>query len=188
MRRLILLAALLLLGACTTLVAPKPVQLPQPRLAPDAMGTVISLEQRLTVERAPVGRPMTTRSLDTLLEIDALSLRMVAFALGQRVLTLNWDGVNLVSERHALLPTEVDAAYVLRDVQWMYAPLQALRATLPTGWLLEEANGERILSHGASPVLLIHYESASRWNGRSRLENRLEGYSLTIESAKPSGG
>ena len=187
MRGLIVLVMSLVLGACAAPVAPQHVQLPQPRLAPGAMGAVVSLEQRLTVERAPEGRPVTTRSLDTLLEIDAQSLRMAAFALGQRVLTLSWDGVNLISERHPLLPAEVDAAYVLRDVQWMYAPLQALRTVLPPEWSLEEINGERILTHGAVPVLLIHCDSASKWNGRSRLENRLEGYVLTIESAKPSG-
>lgn len=191
MRWLIALVATLALGACAVSVAPQHVQhvqLPQPRLAPAAMDAVVSLEQRLTVERAPEGRPVTTRSLDTLLEIDAQSLRMAAFALGQRVLTLNWDGFNLVSERHPLLPAEVDAAYVLRDVQWMYAPLQALRAVLPPAWMLEEVGGERILSHDGVPVLLIHYDSASRWSGRSKLENRLEGYTLTIESAKPTSG
>lgn len=188
MRRLIVWVALLMLAACASPVVPQHVQVPQPRLAPDAMDAVVSLEQRLTVERAPEGRPVTTRSLDTLLEIDAQSLRMAAFALGQRVLTLSWDGVNLVSDRHPLLPVEVDAAYVLRDVQWMYAPLQALRAVLPPGWSLEDASGERILRHDAVPALLIHYDSVPRWSGRTRLENRLEGYSLTIESAKSSGG
>ena len=188
MRSLIVLVATLVLGACAVPVVPQRVQLPQPRLAPEAMDAVVSLEQRLTIERAPAGRPVTTHSLDTLLEIDAQSLRMAAFALGQRVLTLNWDGTHLVSERHPLLPAEVDAAYVLRDVQWMYAPLQALRTVLPPGWLLEEVGGERILSHDAVPVLLIRYDSASRWSGRNKLENRLEGYTLTIESAKSTSG
>jgi hypothetical protein len=185
---LIALVALMLLGACAAPVVSQHVELPQPRLSPDAMGTVVSLEQRLTIERAPDGRPMTTRSLDTLLEIDSQSVRMAAFALGQRVLTLNWDGINLVSERNPLLPAEVDAAYVLRDVQWMYAPLQALRTVLPPGWLLEEVGGERVLRHDGVPVLLIQYDSALRWNGRSRLENRLEGYMLTIESANQPPG
>lgn len=186
MRRLIALLALLLVGACA---APgvRQLQLPQPRLTPDAMGVVISVEQRLTVERTPGGQPVATRSLDTLLEIDAKSLRMAAFAVGQRVLTLDWDGTSLVTERHALLPAEVDAAHVLRDVQWMYAPLHTLRAVLPPGWLLDDVGDERVLSHDAVPVLLIHYDAAPRWMGRSKLENRLEGYSLTIESAKSSG-
>src|SRR6476646_7254747 len=141
MRRLMALLALLLLGGCAATVTPQ-LQLPQPRLAPAAMRISASLEQRLTVERTPVGRPVATRSLDTLLEIDAMGLRMAAFALGQRVLTLAWDGRNLVSERHPLLPAEVDAAYVLRDIQWMYAPLQALQSVLPPGWQLQEVGNE----------------------------------------------
>ncbi len=186
MRSLMVLLAALVVSACATPPAPS-LQVPQPRLTPQAMGVGVSLAQRLTVERAPEGRPVATRSLDTLLEIDASSLRLAAFALGQRVLTLTWDGNSLTSERHPLLPAEVDAAYVLRDVQWMYAPAESLRQVLPSGWQLEDSGNQRTLSHGARPILLIHYDSESRWNGRSRMENRLEGYSLTIESAQQTG-
>jgi hypothetical protein len=187
-RRLIAILFALLASACATTTPVPPLQLPQPRLSPLAMGATLSLAQRLTVERAPAGRPVATRSLDTLLEVDTGSLRLAAFALGQRVLTMAWDGNSLTSERHPLLPAEVDAAYVLRDVQWMYGPLESLRQVLPSGWQLDERGGERILSHGAQPILLIHYESESRWTGRSRMENRLEGYTLTIESAQQAGG
>lgn len=187
MRYLILLLAALLVGACAASPPTSALQLPQPRLAPASMGGVVSVSQRLTVERAPEGRPVATRTLDTLLEIDAGQVRLAAFALGQRVLTLRWDGVALNSERHPLLPAEVDAAYVLRDVQWMYAPVQALRQVLPQGWQLEEKDNVRTLSHGSSPVLLIHYASDTRWSGRNRMENRMEGYTLTIESASEAG-
>ncbi len=186
MRRLIALCMVLLIGACATPVVPS-VQIPQPRLSPQAMGVVVSVAQRLTLVRTPDGRPVQTRSLDTLLEIDATSLRLAAFALGQRVMTLTWDGSALTSQRHPLLPAEVDAAFVLRDIQWMYAPLESLRAVLPPGWQLEGTAKERVLSHAATPVLLIHYGSDSPWSGRSQLENRLEGYSLTIESDQPAG-
>ena len=187
MRCLITLIVALLVSACTTAPVVQTLQLPQPRLAPPAMGVTLSLAQRLTVERAPEGRPVATRSLDTLLEVDTESLRLAAFALGQRVLTLTWDGNTLTSERHPLLPPEVDAAYVLRDVQWMYAPVASLRQVLPGGWQLEDSGNARILMHGATPILLIHYDTESRWTGRTRMENRLEGYSLTIESAQQAG-
>lgn len=187
MRSLMLVLIALLVSACATPTVAPSLQLPQPRLTPQAMGVGISLAQRLTVERAPQGQPVATRSLDTLLEIDASSLRLAAFALGQRVLTLTWDGNSLTSERHPLLPAEVDAAYVLRDVQWMYAPAESLRQVLPSGWQLEDSGNQRTLSHGARPILLIYYDSGSRWTGRSRMENRLEGYSLTIESAQQTG-
>ncbi len=183
-----LLALVHVLSGCAApAVQPTPLaHLPQPRLAPQAMGVAINLEQRLTVERAPQGQPVATRHLDTLLEIDATSLRMAAFALGQRVLTLRWDGTHLTSQRHPMLPAEVDATYVLRDIEWMYAPLAPLRASLPPGWALHEVGRERTLSRASEPMLLIRHECASRWVGRSTLENRLEGYRLTLESAKPT--
>ena len=187
MRFLTICVAALLVSACATPTAAPTLQLPQPRLTPQAMGVNLSVAQRLTVERAPADRPIATRSLDTLLEIDTSSLRLAAFALGQRVLTLSWDGSTLTGERHPLLPAEVDAAYVLRDVQWMYAPVEALRQVLPSGWQLEDSGNQRILRHGEQLVLLIHYDAEPRWNGRSRMENRLEGYSLTIESAQQTG-
>ena len=187
MRRLIAACLVLLISACATPVV-QTVQIPQPRLAPQAMGAVISVAQRLTLVRAPEGRPVQTRSLETLLEIDATSLRLAAFALGQRVMTLKWDGSALTSERHPMLPAEVDAAFVLRDIQWMYAPLEALRSVLPPGWQLEDRGQQRVLSHAAAPVLLIQYDGDPHWSGRSQLENRLEGYSLTIESEKQAGG
>lgn len=186
MRRLIACLTLLIVSACATWVEP-PLQLPQPRLTPQAMGVTVSLAQRLTVERAPDGRPVATRSLEALLEIDATAVRLAAFALGQRMLTLAWDGTALTSERHPLLPAEVDAAFVLRDVQWMYAPLESLRQVLPAGWQLDDVGDERVLRHGETAILLIRYGSGSRWNGRSRMENLLEGYSLTIESAQQAG-
>lgn len=189
MRRLMAVLVLLMVSACAVPTAPR-LQLPQPRLAPQAMAAEISLEQRLTLDRTPNGQNVASSSLDTLLEIDATSLRLAAFALGQRVLTLSWDGTELTTARHPLLPAEVDAAYVLRDVQWMYAPLEALRAVLPAGWSLDESSNQRIrtLSHGETVALVIRYETGSRWTGSSKLENKLEGYSLTIESAKQSGG
>jgi hypothetical protein len=62
-----------------------------------------------------------------------------------------------------------------------------LRQVLPAGWQLDDVGDERVLRHGETAILLIRYGSGSRWNGRSRMENLLEGYSLTIESAQQAG-
>ncbi len=186
------LCALSLLAGCATPGnAPARLAIPQPRLAPAAMGVSLSLAQHLTIERAPAGRPVSSRSLDAQLEIDADALAMAAFALGQRVMTLRWDGRTLASDRHPLLPAEVDAVYVLRDVQWTYGPLAALQATLPPGWQLTDQGRERVLSHNGEPALVIRYPGLpgpglARWLGRAELDNRLEGYRLTLESVDQS--
>lgn len=184
MRPLILLAGLLL-AACQTL--PPPAALPPLQLAPAAFGAELSLAQRLTVTDAPddPNGPITERQLDTLLQVDAQQLRLAGLAFGQRVLTLNWDGRELKVQRHPMLPAAVDPARVLRDVALVFAPLPALRATLPTGWTLDESGNERTLRQGGEVRLTVRY-----LDGRARVEidNRAEHYQLRIESRPLEGG
>lgn len=180
------LAALaLLLSACASTPQP-PLQLPALALAPAAYGGPLALAQRLQVEEAPAapGLPASERQLDTLLQIDADGLRLVALALGQRVLTVHWDGQQLQQQRHALLPASVDAARVLRDIALVFAPLASLQASLPPGWSLLADGDERRLLQGTQAQLVVHYRA-----GREEVEidNRAERYRLRI-SSRPAGG
>jgi hypothetical protein len=106
-------------------------------------------------------------------------------ALGQRVLTLRWDGRELAVQRHPMLPAAVDPARVLRDIALVFAPLPALRAALPDGWTLDEANGQRTLRQAGAPRLTVRY-----LDGRARVEidNHAERYRLRIESRPLEGG
>jgi len=179
--------AALLLAACASRPQLPPPTLPSLQLPPAALGTSLSLTQRLTVTRAPSAAEAymsmpTTHSLDVLLEIDSAAVHLAGFALGQRVLTLAWDGQTLESTRHPMLPAAVDAAKVLRDVQLVYWPAASVQAALPDGWTLEDAGTDRRLSHDGKLAATIHYETEPRWAGNARLDNRLEDYHLLIES------
>ena len=124
-------------------------------------------------------------SIDVLLELDPARIRLAGFVMNQRVLTLDYDGKTLHSQRHPLLPTEVDAAHVLRDVQLVYWPASALQAALPPGWTLDESERARVLrSRDGSAVVTIRYAAgAPRWIGTAELDNAAEHYRLRIESA-----
>jgi len=175
----------LLLAACQTL--PPPATLPPLQLAPAAFGAELSLAQRLTVTEAPddPAGAVTERQLDTLLQVDAAQLQLAGLALGQRVLTLRWDGRTLAVQRHPLLPAAVDPARVLRDIALVFAPLPALQAALPAGWTLDEAGNERVLRQAGEARLTVRY-----LDGRARVEidNRAEHYQLRIESRPLEGG
>ncbi|MES2935525.1 MAG: DUF3261 domain-containing protein [Pseudomonadota bacterium] len=163
--------------------------LPDLRLAPAAFGTSVSLVQRLVVERTvqesasygsmPASAPQT---LETQLEIDGEQVRLAGFAVGQRVLTLRWDGHDLHSTRHPLLPAQVDAGHVLRDVQLCYWPAAEVTAALPAGWTLTESAAQRVLSHLGQVQVTINYGGVPRWAKKAVIFNQLEGYRLTIES------
>ncbi|ASU39678.1 hypothetical protein hmeg3_16240 [Herbaspirillum sp. meg3] len=173
--------AALLLSACST--APT---LPEPpatsarlhlQLAPASLGTSLSLQQHLTVERA--GR---TDEIDTVLEIEPDHLHLVGLAFGQRVMTLAYDGKELKTWRHFMLPKEVQGEDVLQDVQLTLWPVAAIRAALPAGWALEEKDMQRTLLLNHEVVTQIDYPDRKAWGGKVILTNLRYHYKLTIQS------
>jgi hypothetical protein len=181
-------AALLVLTACATAPTRPPaptVALPSLALSPAAFGDAVSLSQRLSF--AHDLDPGGPRTLEALLEIDVAALRLAGFALGQRVFTLRWDGAALDEERDPHLPAQIQSRQVLRDVQLVYWPAEAVRAALPPGWTLEDAHGHRALLHDGTPWVTVRYEGEPRWVGSTELVNLAEHYRLTIES-RPADG
>lgn len=183
--RTALLAAVtsLLLGACATAPAPdaRPSARLQLRLAPAALGQELSLQQHLTVERE--GR---VDQLDTVLEIDSEHLDLVGLALGQRVMSLHYDGHELQTWRHFMLPQQVQGEDVLQDVQLTLWPVAAIRAALPAGWELRETDGQRTLLLDGETIAVIDYPDRKTWGGRVILSNLRYRYKLTIQSVATS--
>src|SRR5258706_15627158 len=96
------------------------------KLSPAALGASVSLQQHLVVERE--GR---IDELDAALEIDERRLDLVGLALGQRVLTLHYDGRALDTWPHPMLPPGLRGEDVLEDIQLALRPAAALRRGLP---------------------------------------------------------
>jgi hypothetical protein len=170
------IAASMLLSACAT-TAPPPAARLGLKLAPSALGESISVQQHLRVERN--GR---SDELDVALEVEPQKLEMVGLALGQRVLSLSYDGTELKSWRHAMLPSQVKAEDVMEDMQLTLWPVDAVRAALPAGWQVEEQGLRRTLSLNGETVMVINYSGMPRWIGKLVLDNLRYQYRLTIES------
>jgi hypothetical protein len=162
-------------GGCATPAA-QPARLGL-KLAPDALGESISLQQHLRVERD--GR---VDELDTALEVDPEHVELIGLAFGQRVLRLHYDGQTLQSWRHLLLPPQVRAEDVLEDLQLTLWPAHAIRQALPAGWRIEENGLRRTLLLDDAPVIQIDYSNPQRWSGKVELASLRYGYRLTIQS------
>ena len=147
------------------------------KLAPAALGETIALQQHLKVERN--GR---IDELDAALEVDSDHLELVGLTLGQRVLSLNYDGKELKSWRHAMLPAQVRAEDVLEDLQLTLWPAAAIASALPAGWRVEDSGLRRTLYVDDAPVTVIDYSGMPRWSGTVTLENLRYHYRLTIQS------
>jgi hypothetical protein len=164
-----------IIGSCAV-TAHQPARLGL-KLAPSALGESISLQQHLTVERNG-----SVDELDAVLEVDPWRLDLVGLALGQRVLTLHYDGQRLNAWRHPLFPPEVRDEDILEDLQLVLWPADAVSQALPGGWRIEENGARRTLLIGEMPVTVINYSSVPRWSGKIELSNLLYQYRLIIQS------
>lgn len=184
LKRVLTLVPVALLAACAS--APAPNSGEQARLSlrlpPSALGESIALQQHLTVERN--GK---IDELDAALEVDQDHVELVGLAFGQRVLSLDFDGRDLKSWRHVMLPAQVQAEDVLQDLQLVMWPQSAISAALPESWHVEDSGLHRTLSQNGQPVTVIDYSQLPRWSGVVTLENLRYHYRLTIHSV-PTGG
>jgi hypothetical protein len=174
-----MLAMLLLLTACAS-APPQPARLSL-RLAPATLGASIARQQHLKVERE--GR---IEELDAALEIDESHLQLVGLAFGQRVMSISYDGKELNSWRHLMLPSQVQPEDVLSDIQLTLWPADEINKALPAGWRLEDDGLRRTLYLNGAAVTTIRYQTMPRWNGTVVLENLRYRYRLTIQSV-PAG-
>ena len=147
------------------------------RLAPVTLGTSLSLQQHLRIER-----PGRIDELDAALEVDAERLDMVGIALGQRILALHYDGSSLQSWRHPLVPEQLRGEDVLEDLQLTLWPIEVIEKALPAGWSIAENGRRRTLRLLDQPVMVIDYSGEPRWSGKIELTNLRYQYRLTIQS------
>ncbi len=171
-----------LLAGCAAPTAPPPaaprVELPPLRLPPSALGTAsYAYSQRLSVTR--LDRPQArAQQVDLQLQLDASGLLLAGFALGQRVLLMQWDGEQLQVTRHPRLPAEVDTDRMLRDLCLVFWPVDAVRAALPAGWTWVETADGQVLRQGDTVHLTVRRPSPQQVD----LLNTAEGYRLLIDS------
>ena len=147
------------------------------KLRPAALGESISLQQRLDVEGQ--GR---SAQLDLALEVDAARIDLVGLALGQRVLSLHYDGKTLQSWRHPMWPVQLRGEEVLENLQLTLWPVDAIRQALPVGWNVEESDLRRTILQDGLAIMVIDYSALPLWSGKIEVINLQFDYRITIQS------
>ncbi len=149
------------------------------RPSPASLGRSVEAVQLITARRGG-----ETQTFEARLSVSAEALLLVANdAFGQRLLTLRWDGRNLVeTDRAGWLPERITGDNILADVFLVHWPREALQAGLQ-GAELRETDGTRSVFRDGREVIRIT-RSGDGWSGESRLENRDWHYELLIRSAE----
>jgi hypothetical protein len=162
----------LLLSGCANWLA-----LPLLKVAPAALGPARTVEQRVSFTRRD-----ESRSFDSVVEISADRLDVVATAVGVRLFTLSYNGETLEEGAGLPMPGGLPPEWVINDLLYVFAPADALQSALPEGWLVLDAESSRQILKGGEPVIAVSYSGGDRWNGRALLEQKRLGYRLQIDS------
>jgi hypothetical protein len=175
------LLALVLAAACAT---PQKAPPPAPdelvlALPPAALGRELHLAQRVTVLREGA-----RFAFDAQLEADASALRLAAFALGQTVARLSWDGQRLDETHSSRTPEVVTPARIVSDVQLAFWPEAAVRAGLPPGYELVVSPARRLLLRQGLPFIEVRYEGTGPAFPRIEVDHVAHGFQLVIESTE----
>ena len=171
-RRLLLALPLLALVGCVHL--PRP-ELPM-RLSPASLGRELALQQRMTV--TAFGH---SQQFDIALEADADAVRLAVLAFGQTLARLEWDGRELRETRVRGWPPVITGGLVLRDLQLVHWPLDAIQPILPLGWTIQSDGDGRQVRFSGRTVIRVRYPAA----GSAELDNLVSGYKLRLD---PLGG
>ena len=180
-RRLLQAAAVaasgLLLPGCA-LLTERPTS-PPPLLAPAALGGAHVASQSLNIA---FGRD--DFSLQCALQASADGITLIAVGpLGQRALTLNYDGRELHAQKGAYVPSAFPPAQVLSDLQLVLWPAAAWQARLAgSDWQMTEPRpGLRRLRYRGRLVAEVHYAGdGDLWQRRAWLSNLAYGYTIDL--------
>jgi hypothetical protein len=181
-RHAALALALIGLAACAgapPAADPQAAQLPQPPLLqPATLGASRDTQQIL---RAAFGSHEAV--LRCVVRASPQAIEVVALtALGQRALSVNWDGQTWKVETAPMVPSQLRPESLLADLQLALWPLAQLQqAYKAAGWeVTEPGGGVRRLRRDGQLIAEVAYADADPWHGRYWISNFHYGYALAI--------
>jgi hypothetical protein len=166
-------AAMLLLTACSThrLTAPESVSLKL--LPPGEVPAAVLLRQKITFQ-ADTGQ----RQFLAVARFGLQRLQLVVLSpTGQRLLSLDYDGENLLQEVYG--PIELPGREILAIIQFARWPEDSVKTHYPEkdGWLIEASADQRILLTASGAVLRISYRPE-----KLSVDNYLHGYRVIVDT------
>jgi len=105
--------------------------------------------------------------------------------LGQRLLTLVWDGDSVrIIERASWLPAHVRAQNILADVLMVAAPTSVVQRNLRGATVIVGTSASEIRT-ASGPAIKIERDGDG-WSGHARIENLSRNYRLDVQSIEVS--
>ena len=189
-------AGLLIAVAMAGCAAVPPAAAPGPALAPQnemppllAPATLGASRDALQILRVAFGEHEVV--LRSVVHVSPQQIEVVILtALGQRALSMSWDGGNWKIETAPMVPTGLRPESLVADLQLALWPLPVLQAAYhAAGWeVTEPGGGVRRLRRDGKLVAEVEYADADPWHGRYWISNFRFGYALAIEADPAQAG
>lgn len=140
------------------------------------------------VQLVSVSRDSAAFTLEVRLSVRAQQLRFVAQdMIGQRLMTVRWNGTDVVEERSPNLPAFVVPKGLLADLVAICWPESVVRQALePIGATLSAQNDERIILAGGRETMRAtrSWGPQAPWTGRLSYRNVRAGYTVDVQSVE----
>jgi len=167
------LAATLMLAACSAarLTAPGPPSLHL--LPPGEAPAALLLKQKITLQANGAQRQFLAVARFGLQRLQLVVLSPE----GQRLLSLDYDGENLLQEDYG--PLDLPGREILAIIQFAMWPEDSIKAHYPAqdGWLVETSAAGRILLTASGAVLKISFQ-----HEELSVDNYLHGYRVIVDT------
>ena len=120
------------------------------------------------------------------LEISSETVTLAGMGpLGNRMMALSWDGAVLTKELDPVIPRQLPVEDILRGVQLVYWPEDALREALAQGWELKLGPGSRGLMNRGKEVVVVRYRG-DHFKDPIEIEDKAAGYTTIIKTLEYS--
>ncbi len=181
-----------LLG-CTTVPAPAPVEFETVESVTPTLNVRKPLLLIQNVHTTYYGNvenaPARDANFEAYLATNSREVKLSILFMSHRAWDINFNGEMIFEERESLVPQELQAAHLLRDITLSYWPENAIERQSKTLNVVDSKNTRKVLDRVTGETLIdVRYESgASATNpvGRIVLDNHKEQYKLIIDSRQP---
>lgn len=140
------------------------------------------------VQLVSVSRDSAAFTIEVRLSVRAQQLRFVAQdMIGQRLMTVQWNGTDVVEERSPNLPVFVVPKGLLADLVAICWPENVVRQALESsGSTLSTQNDERIILAGGRETMraMRSWGPQAPWTGRLSYRNVRAGYTVDVQSVE----
>jgi hypothetical protein len=140
------------------------------------------------VQLVSVSRDSTAFTIEVRLSVRAQQLRFVAQdMIGQRLMTVYWNGTDVVEERSPNLPIFIVPKGLLADLVAICWPENVVRQALESsGSTLSMQNDERIILAGGRETMraVRTWGPQAPWTGRLSYRNVRAGYTVDVQSVE----